>query len=117
MQEDCMPRVRFIAGLGLAAILAVALLRPVAANQEPVKLTGCVERDAAANAPTYKLIVMVDNRPHVYVLDAPKEIDLRAVVGKTAAVTGVPRVERAAGRDVNVLGVRSLDIVSQGCGL
>jgi hypothetical protein len=112
-----MPRVKFIAGLGLAAIATVALLRPVAAHQEPVKLTGCVERDAAASAATYKLVVMVDNRPRIYVLDAPKEIDLRGVVGKTAAVTGVPRVEHVAGRDVNVLGVRSLDVVSQGCGL
>jgi hypothetical protein len=112
-----MPRVKFIAGLGLAAIATVALLRPVAANQESVKLTGCVERDAAASAATYKLVVMVDNRPRVYVLDAPKEIDLRGVVGKTAAVTGVPRVEHVAGRDINVLGVKSLDVVSQGCGL
>lgn len=112
-----MPRVRFLAGLGLAAIVSVALLRPVAAKQESVKLTGCVERDAAASAATYKLVVMIDNRPRVYVLDAPKEIDLRGVVGKTAAVTGVPRVEHAAGRDINVLGVKSLDIVSQGCGL
>jgi len=112
-----MPRIRFLAGLGLAAIVTVAMLRPVAARQESVKLTGCVERDAAASAPTYKLVVMVESRPRVYVLDAPKEIDLRGVVGKTAAITGVPRVEHAAGRDINVLGVRSLDIISASCGL
>lgn len=112
-----MPRVRFIAAFGLAAIVTVALLRPVAASQESVKLTGCVERDAAASAVTYKLVVMIDNRPRVYVLDAPKDVDLRGVVGKTAAVTGVPRVEHVAGRDINVLGVRSLDVVAQGCGL
>lgn len=112
-----MPRIRFLAGIGLAAIVTVALLRPVAARQEQIKVTGCVERDAAASAATYKLVVMVDNRPRVYVLDAPKEIDLRAVVGKTAAVTGVPRVDHVAGRDVNVLGVRALDVVAAGCGL
>jgi hypothetical protein len=110
-------RRRVLFGLiGLAA--GAALWRPLAlfARQQTVKVTGCVERDAASSADAYKLITDVDGRPRVYQLRAPKEIDLRAAVGKVAAVSGLLTRERITGRDVDVLSIKTLDIVADKCG-
>lgn len=88
-------------------------LSVLAAGQDPPasKLSGCVERDAASSAPVYKLVTArADGRPQVFVLRAPKEIDLKAAVGKRASVTGQVGRERAAGRDIDVIDVRSLDV-------
>ena len=85
----------------------------LAARQDPPasKLSGCVERDAASSAPVYKLVTArPDGRPQVFVLRAPKEIDLKGAVGKRASVTGQVGRERAAGRDIDVIDVRSLDV-------
>jgi len=85
----------------------------LAAGQDPpaAKTTGCVERDAASSAPVYKLVTTrPDGRPQVFVLRAPKEIDLKGAVGKRATVSGQIGRERAAGRDIDVIDVRSLDI-------
>jgi hypothetical protein len=110
-------RRRVLIGLiGLAA--GAAFWRPwsVLARQQTVKLTGCVERDAASSTEAYKLVAEADGRPRLYQLRAPKDIDLRSAVGKTAAVTGVLTRERAAGRDVEVVSIKSLEIVSDKCG-
>jgi hypothetical protein len=110
-------RRRVLIGLiGLAA--GVALWRPLSllAHQQTAKVTGCVERDAASSADAYKLIADADGRPRIYHLRAPKEIDLKAAVGKLAAVSGVLTRERAAGREIDVLSVKTLDIVADRCG-
>ena len=110
-------RRRVLIGLiGLAA--GAAFWRPLKlfARQQTAKVTGCVERDAASSADAYKLIADADGRPRIYHLRAPKEIDLRAAVGKLAAVTGILTRERVAGRDVDVLSLKSLEIVSDKCG-
>ena len=102
----------------LFAMAAVAGLgASVRAWQEaPVMLSGCVERDAAASAPVFKLVVrMEDGRTRLYQLNAPANMDLPAVVGKTAQVTGVPTVEQRSGRTVNVINVKSLKVVAEGC--
>ena len=111
-------RRRVLLGLiGLAAAGA-AFWRPIAllGRQQTVKVTGCVERDAASSADSYKLIADADGRPRIYQLRAPKEIDLRSAVGKLAAISGLLTRERASGRDVDVLTVKSLDIVADKCG-
>lgn len=110
-------RRRVLVGLvGLAA--GAAFWRPLAlfARQQTAKVTGCVERDAASSADAYRLIADADGRPRIYHLRAPKEIDLKAAVGKLAAVTGILTRERAAGRDIDVLSVKELAIVSEKCG-
>ncbi len=110
-------RRRVLFGLiGLAA--GAALWRPLAlfARQQTVKVTGCLERDAASSADAYKLIADADGRPRIYHLRAPKEIDLRSVVGKMAAVSGLQTRERVAGRDVDVISVKGVEVVSEKCG-
>jgi hypothetical protein len=110
-------RRRVLVGLiGLAA--GAAFWRPLAlfARQQTVKVTGCLERDAASSADAYKLIADADGRPRIYHLRAPKEIDLKAAVGKVAAVTGLLTRERVAGRDIDVISVKELAIVSEKCG-
>jgi hypothetical protein len=110
-------RRRVLFGLiGLAA--GAAFWRPLAllARQQTVKVTGCVERDAASSADAYKLVADADGRPRLYLLRAPKEIDLRAAVGKLAAVSGVLTRERVTGRDVDVLSLKTLEIVADKCG-
>ena len=105
--------------IGLIGLVAGAVLwrpRALFARQETVKVTGCLERDAASSADAYKLIADAGGRPRIYHVRAPKEIDLRAAVGKTAAVEGVLTRERVAGRDVDVLTLKSLAIVSEKCG-
>lgn len=110
-------RRRVLIGLvGLAAGLAFWRPLSLLARQQTAKLTGCVERDAASSTEAYKLIADVEGRPRIYQLRAPKEIDLRAAVGKLAAISGVLTRERAAGRDVDVMSIKTLDIVSDKCG-
>jgi hypothetical protein len=111
-------RRRVLIGLiGLAAG-AATFWRPLAllARQQSAKVTGCLERDAASSADAYKLIADADGRPRIYHLRAPKEIDLRAAVGKLVAVSGLLTREKVAGREIDVLSVKTLDVVSEKCG-
>lgn len=103
--------------LSVATIAVASLGASVRARQEaPVMLSGCVERDAAASTPLFKLVVkMEEGRTRLYQLNAPPGIDLPAVVGKTAEVTGIPTVEQRAGRTIHVLAVKSLKVVAAGC--
>ena len=48
--------------------------------------------------------------------DAPAGVDLPAVVGKTAAVTGTVTVEKRAGREIHVLAITTLKVVADRCG-
>jgi hypothetical protein len=110
-------RRRLLFGLvGVAAGLAIWRPLKLFARQDTVKVTGCVERDAASSAEAYKLIADAGGRPRIYHLRAPKEIDLRVAVGKVAAVSGIQTRERVSGRDIDVISLKSLDIVSDKCG-
>jgi len=105
--------------IGLVGLLAgAALWRPwtLLARQQSVKLAGCVERDAASSADAYKLIAEAEGRPRVYQLRAPREIDLKAALGKRVAVTGLLTREKTTGREVDVLSIQSLQIVADKCG-
>ena len=73
-------------------------------------------RRAPRSADAYKLIADADGRPRIYHLRAPKEIDLRAAVGKLVAVSGLLTREKVAGREIDVLSVKTLDVVSDKCG-
>jgi hypothetical protein len=76
-----------------------------------------VERDAASRAPIFKLIVpQPDGGSLIYQLSAPASVDLPAVVGKTAEVSGTVTVEKRARRDVHVLTIKTLKVVSDRCG-
>ena len=111
-------RRRVLIGLIGRAAGAAAFWRPLAllARQQTAKVTGCLERDAASSADAYKLIADADGRPRIYHLRAPKEIDLRAAVGKLVAVSGLLTREKVAGREIDVLSVKTLDVVSEKCG-
>jgi hypothetical protein len=106
-----------IAAIGLSLVIGGDLPASLAAWQEPpLKVTGCVERDAASRTPAFKLVVVhPESRTKVYVLRAPKEIDVGGAVGKLAAVTGDVVREHAAGREIEILNVKALEVVNNEC--
>jgi hypothetical protein len=103
-----------IVALSLAGLAAAAW--PDSQEPPPVTVTGCVERDAAATIPIFKLIVpLPDDRSRIYQLNAPAAVKVAAVVGKTAEVTGTVTIEKRAGRDIQVLHVKTLKVVADTC--
>lgn len=112
---------------GTLAQIAVAWLflagapamTPASVQDRSVTLTGCVERDAAASTPIYKLIVPQappnDATPVIYHLNAPGNAAVPAAVGKTAQVTGSVTVEKRSGREVRILTVAKFDVVADRC--
>ena len=106
--------------IGVVALLGVgvgALTLSVSPQTPVTTVTGCVERDAASKTPIFKLIVpQPDGGSRIYHLNAPACVDLPAVVGKTAAVTGTVTVEKRAGREIHVLAITTLKVVADRCG-
>jgi hypothetical protein len=89
---------------------------PATVQDRSVTLTGCVERDAAASAPIYKLIVpQADSGPVIYQLNAPGNAAVAAAVGKTAQVTGSVTQEKRSGREVRILTVGKFEVVADRC--
>jgi hypothetical protein len=87
-----------------------------AAQEAPVTVTGCIERDAAASTPIYKVIVaQPDGGSVIYQLNAPGNASVPAAVGKTAQVTGGVTMEKRAGREIKVLTVTKFEVVAEGC--
>ena len=87
-----------------------------AAQDKPVTVTGCIERDAAASTPIYKVVVpQPDGGSVIYQLNAPGNAAVTAAVGKTAQVTGAVTIEKRAGREIKVLTVTKFDVVADGC--
>ena len=86
-------------------------------GQEPaLTVTGCVERDAAASTPIYKLVVPRPNESSViYQLNAPGNAAVPNAVGKTAQVTGTVSIEKRAGREIRVLAVSRFEVVADRC--
>ena len=94
---------------------AVAADSP-AVQDRPVTVTGCIERDAAASTPIYKVVVpQPDGGSVIYQLNAPGNAAVTAAVGKTAAVTGGVTIEKRAGREIKVLTVTKFEVVADGC--
>ena len=87
-----------------------------ATQEKPVTVTGCIERDAAASTPIYKVVVpQPDGGSVIYQLNAPGNAAVAAAVGKTAQVTGAVTIEKRAGREVKILTVSKFDVVADGC--
>ena len=87
-----------------------------AVQDRPVTVTGCIERDAAASTPIYKVVVpQPDGGSVIYQLNAPGNATVTSAVGKTAQVTGGITIEKRAGREIKVLTVTKLEVVSEGC--
>ena len=87
-----------------------------AVQERPVTVTGCIERDAAASTPIYKVVVpQPDGGSVIYQLNAPGNASVPAAVGKTAQVTGGVTLEKRAGREIKVLSVTKLEVVAEGC--
>ncbi len=82
---------RLIATSMLAGGVAVAWLTlsapTIVAQAADVTVRGCVERDAAASAPIYKLVTPAP-AVKIYRLTVPKDIDIAAHVGHTVDITG-----------------------------
>ena len=87
-----------------------------AVQERPVTVTGCIERDAAASTPIFKVVVpQPDGGSVIYQLNAPGNNAVSAAVGKTAQVTGNVTIEKRAGREIKVLTVTKFDVVADGC--
>ena len=85
-------------------------------QDRPVTVTGCIERDAAASTPIYKVVVpQPDGGSAIYQLNAPGNNAVPAAVGKTAQVTGAVTIEKKAGREIKVLTVSKIEVVADGC--
>jgi hypothetical protein len=81
-----------------------------------VTVRGCVERDAAASTPIYKLVTPPPALK-IYRLTAPKEIDVAAHVGHTVDITGTVSAEppgRSSSREAE-LTVKKLTMVRDAC--
>ena len=87
-----------------------------AVQDKPVTVTGCIERDAAASTPIFKVVVpQPDGSSLIYQLNAPGNNAVASAVGKTAQVTGSVTIEKRAGREIRVLTVTKFDVVADGC--
>jgi hypothetical protein len=102
------------AGALLVAGLAGMSARRVAGQAGDITVRGCVERDAAAKAPLYKLLE--DPGGRVFRLTAPKDIDLSAQVGHTVDVTGTVGAAGPQTRDPELI-VKRLELVRNSCAL
>jgi len=81
-----------------------------------VTVRGCVERDAAASTPIFKLVTPPPEK--IYRLSAPKEIDIAAHVGHTVDVTGTVSADppgRSSSRESELV-VKKLAMVNSSCG-
>ena len=108
---------RFLTAIAFVVLSGTAVTADSPAVQErPVTVTGCIERDAAASTPVYKVVVpQPDGGSAIYQLNAPGNKEVAAAVGKTAQVTGAVTLEKKAGREIKVLTVTKLEVVAEGC--
>jgi hypothetical protein len=103
----------------LTRLLAAALMSggiAVAYAQGDVTVRGCVERDAAASTPIFKLVTPAPVK--IYRLTAPKDIDVAAHAGHTVDVTGAVSADppgRSSSREPELV-VKKLVMVSDKCG-
>jgi len=112
---------RLIATAALASGVALVwsnLAAPiVVAQAADVTVRGCVERDAAASTPIYKLVTPAP-AVKIYRLSAPKDIDIAAHVGHTVDITGTVSADppgRSSSRESELV-VKKLAMVNSSCG-
>ena len=89
----------------------------VVAQAADVTVRGCVERDAAASVPIYKLVTPAP-AVKIYRLTAPKDIDIAAHVGHTVDITGTVSADppgRSSSRESEIV-VKKLTMVNSACG-
>ncbi|HKW02244.1 MAG TPA: hypothetical protein VJN96_20645 [Vicinamibacterales bacterium] len=109
----------FVPHGALKRVIATALMSggiAVAYAQGDVTVRGCVERDAAASTPIYKLVTSAPVK--IYRLTAPKDIDVAAHAGHTVDVTGAVSADppgRSSSREPELV-VKKLTMVSDKCG-
>jgi hypothetical protein len=97
--------------------LALMLVLALFTTQESVTVTGCLEQDAAARTPAYKLISRASSGTHIYRLTAPSTVDLGAELGRSVEVTGTltKRATDRGGREELELAVRTIKRVADRC--
>jgi hypothetical protein len=99
----------------VAAIVVGSAVQPASTMPQEgkdVTVRGCVERDAAARAPVYKLVAA----GRIYQLEPAGNVDLAGALGHTVEATGAVSVrETARGRKENVLAVRAIKSVAPTC--
>jgi len=108
---------RFVAAIAAASLLSMVMVaaqpaRAAAQAGTQITVTGCVEKDAAASTPLFKLVVPPPNSK-VYWLSAPREIDLASHVGHTVEVTGVATEHQ--GSRQSEIAVSKLTMVRDSC--
>jgi hypothetical protein len=105
---------RFVTAIAVGSLLSIVIWTGEARAQAgtQITVTGCVEKDAAASTPIYKLIVPPPNSK-IYWLSAPREIDVASHVGHTVEVTGVA-TERQGSRQAEIA-VSKLTMVHDNC--
>jgi hypothetical protein len=103
-----------IAVVGLVVALGAGIQAgsDVAQSDREVTVRGCVERDAAARAPIYKLVTA----DRIYRLEPAGKVDLAGALGHTVDATGtVSTRDTPRGRPESVLLVTGLKSVSDRC--
>jgi hypothetical protein len=107
--------------LALAVVVAAAAswiaTATVAARDQAgdISVRGCVERDAAASTPIFKLVTPAPVK--IYRLSAPKEIDIAAHVGHTVDIVGTVSTDppgRSSSRESELV-VKKLTMVNNSC--
>jgi hypothetical protein len=105
--------------LAMAFLISSATLSPFdqpVVQERTITVTGCIERDAAATTPIYKVIVpQPDGASVIYQLNAPGSSAIPSAVGKTAEVSGAVTIEKRAGREIKVLTVKGFEVVADRC--
>jgi len=105
-----------VAGIAAIAAWIVIAQSGLAGQGGDVTVRGCVERDAAASSPIFKLVTPAPVK--IYRLTAPKEIDVAAHVGHTVDITGAVSADppgRSSSRESELV-VKKLSMVSDKCG-
>jgi hypothetical protein len=105
--------------LWLIGALAVSMFvgrSVLAGGQRAITISGCLERDAAARAPVFKLITKTASGTTIYQLSAAGPIDFAAEVGHVVEVTGsVTERDPRRPQDEAVLTVKSMRKIADRC--
>lgn len=101
-----------VVGLVLALGAGIQAGSDVAQGDREVTVRGCVERDAAARTPFYKLVT----GDRIYRLEPVGKVDLAGALGHTVDATGtVSTRDTPRGRPESVLAISGLKSVSNSC--
>lgn len=107
--------VLFAAGTLIGAAGLVWFAPRASAQGESITVSGCLERDAAARTPVYKLIARSGGSMQQYRLTATGNIDLAAELGHTIEVTGTLTRREGGGREDVSIAVRQMKKISDTC--